>query len=125
VTRVLPVDEWPKVAHLDVATWLPYVAPEDARIIVVEDGDRIVGAWGVFRVVHCEGIWIDPAYRRSVVHASLIDAATAAAAQWAPWAFTGAATAAIGRLIRRYLHGQRVPMETYAFGVKGASCLQR
>jgi GNAT superfamily N-acetyltransferase len=115
VTRVLPQAEWSRVAHLDVSMWLPYVAPEDVRIVVLEDGDRIVGCWGAFRVVHLEGVWVDPAYRRQP-HAvqALKDAAIEVASRWAPWAITGAATAAVRRLITRHLGGVPMPMESFA-----------
>lgn len=120
MTRVLHPSEWPKVAHLDVAQWLPYVAPEDAQIVVVEDGERIVGVWGVFRVVHLEGVWVDPAYRRSPrVVDGLKSAALAVAARLAPWALTGSANAAVRRLITKHLGGAQIPMETFAIPTRG------
>jgi hypothetical protein len=97
---------------------LAYVKAEDAQIAVIEDAGRIVGAWGVFRVTHLEGVWIDPAYRlrpRAVL--ALKRAALQAAAQWAPWAWTGAATDAVRRLILK-LGGQPVPMESYIVPVE-------
>ncbi len=120
MTRVLPAAEWSKIAHLDVATWLQYVAPNDVQIVVAEDGDRVVGVWGVFRVVHLEGVWVDPAYRRSPrVVEGLKTAALEIARRWAPWALTGSANSAVRRLITRHLRGARIPMETYAIPTEG------
>lgn len=126
-TRVLPPSEYGRLDGLDVAEFLPLAADEDRRVVVVEDGERIVGVWGVFRCVHLEGVWIAPEYRaRPRVVASLLHATLDVAKEWAPWAFTGAASDPIRRLIEK-LGGQRVPMDLYAIPVReGAStCLPR
>lgn len=94
------------------------MTPENARVAVIEDGGEIVGVWGVFRIVHLEGVWIDERYRhqpRAVL--ALKRATMAAAAEWSTWAWTGAATDAVRKLIRK-LGGIPVLMEPYLLPVK-------
>jgi ribosomal protein S18 acetylase RimI-like enzyme len=120
-TRVLPRAEYDRIAHLDVAGFLPYVAGDDVQIVVVEQDERIVGAWSVLRVVHFEGVWIDPAYRGRVgVARRLLTATMRAAQQWSSrFAFTGAATDDVRRLITKHLRGVHIPMDTYAVPISG------
>jgi hypothetical protein len=127
-TRVLAPSDYGRLDGLDVAEFLPLVKAQDAQIVIAEAGERIVGVWGVFRVVHLEGVWIAPEYRRHPrVVSALLHATFDAAQRWAPWAFTGAATDPVRRLIRK-LGGKQVPMDTYAIPLvtKGAqSCRQK
>lgn len=62
-TRLLPADEWPKLAGtlLDPA-WRAF-DPVQARVLVVEEGSRIVGCAALFPAWHAEGAWIAPEYR--------------------------------------------------------------
>lgn len=60
--RDLPREEWPRLAGTELESIWP-VLPEDARIVSVEDGDRIVGCWGAFWQLHAEGVWIAPDHR--------------------------------------------------------------
>lgn len=114
-TRTLPCEEWPKLAESGMLEALRFMRPEDAQVIVVEDGGRIVGAWSVLRVTHLEGVWIAPAYRKGAsVAKRLLTSTLHAARQWAsPWAFTGAQTPEVAALLTDHLGAVRVPMETY------------
>lgn len=62
-TRVLPPDEWHRLAHTEVgALW--ETLPSTAQAIVVEDETgAIVGCWLVLPVVHVECLWIAEAHR--------------------------------------------------------------
>lgn len=64
LARLLPPEEWPRLAGTELETVWPHLDPEQGRIIVVEDADRIVGCWALFPVWHVEGVYIDPAYRK-------------------------------------------------------------
>lgn len=114
-TRILPPEEWVRLAETDIPSILPYTRAEDVQIVVVEDKDRIVGAWAVLRVVHLEGVWIAPEYRkRGTVAARLLAATMKVARQWAGrWAMTAAETDDIRRLIEKHLGGVRVPGDIY------------
>ena len=64
-TRELPRDEWPRLK--EAQTELASIAarlPAQSRILVVEDDGVIVGAWGLFSILHAEGIWIAPSHRK-------------------------------------------------------------
>lgn len=61
-TRVLPREEYDRLAGTELETVAPHL-PESARVIVVEQGDAIVGCWAVFPVTHVEGLWIAPSHR--------------------------------------------------------------
>jgi ribosomal protein S18 acetylase RimI-like enzyme len=61
-TRILPREEWARLAGTELETVYP-VLPDGAVVVVVEDGDQIVACWALFPIVHVEGVWIDPDYR--------------------------------------------------------------
>lgn len=62
-SRWLMPDEWPKVAHTELGPALALLNPALTRILVVEDGDEIVGCWALMPMMHAEGLWIAPAHR--------------------------------------------------------------
>jgi len=39
------------------------ILPEDAEVLVVEDGGEIVGCWSVYSLQHVECVWVAPAHR--------------------------------------------------------------
>lgn len=65
-SRVLPVDEWSKLAGTEAETLWPTLDAEHAQILVVEDGEKIVGCWTLMMVPHVECLWIDPSERARV-----------------------------------------------------------
>lgn len=65
-SRVLPEDEWPRLAGTELETVWPHLDPSSACIRVVEDGGRIVGHAVLFSAWHLESAWIAPEYRRGV-----------------------------------------------------------
>ncbi len=64
--RLLPPDEWPKLAGTELETVWPVLDREKARVMVVEDGGQIVACWSMFPVFHVEGVWLHPDYRGHV-----------------------------------------------------------
>ena len=63
-TRLLPSDEWAKLAITEVGpvwSWLP----PNARVVVVEDEEQqLMGCHVLLPVWHLEGLWIAPDHRR-------------------------------------------------------------
>src|SRR3970282_1303990 len=47
--RILPAAEWDRIADRDLAALVPLLPPEDVQIVVVEQGDRLVGCCGAQR----------------------------------------------------------------------------
>lgn len=64
-TRILPREEWPRLAHLDIGPALARADDQAVTVMVVEDGDGIiVGAWTLLLIAHVEGLWIAPDHRK-------------------------------------------------------------
>lgn len=118
-TRILDATEWARVPT-DLQAVLPHVVPSDAQVLVVEDEGRIVASWAVLRVVHLEGLWIDPAYRGRVsVARQLYTATVEAARRWTSgWAMTGADSDAVRGLLET-AGAQRLTMDTYVLPLRG------
>ncbi len=62
-TRILPEDEWGKLAGTEAEQLYPLLQPTRTAIVVVEDGDQIVGCHVLMWVLHCECLWIHPDHR--------------------------------------------------------------
>ena len=66
-TRILPPDEWHRLAGLDAGTLVNDVLPADNRddieVLVVEREGAIVACWVLMRVLHAECVYIAPAQR--------------------------------------------------------------
>jgi len=115
-SRVLPVEEWPRLAQTPLASVWALLKPEDTQVLVVEQAGAIIGVWLAVRLVHAEGVWIAPAHRGSVgVVRRLLSGMRAAAARWGVGVvWTGAAEgdAMVEGLITR-LGGTVVPFTSY------------
>ncbi len=59
-TRVLPREEWPKLAHTELGG---QALPDATLVLVVEEADAIIGCWAILPIHHAEGLWIAPAHR--------------------------------------------------------------
>jgi hypothetical protein len=107
----------------DIASALPYHRPEDVNVIVVEDEGRIVAQWAVLRVVQLEGVWIDPAYRKTTVAGRLLKATMTVARSFAPYmAFTGSTSDDVTDLLTDHLGAVRLPMEPYVIPLGAIPC---
>lgn len=62
-TRVLPPDEWPRLAGTDLETVWPNLDPQQACVVVVEHEHQIVACVSVLRQIVLECLWVAPAYR--------------------------------------------------------------
>jgi ribosomal protein S18 acetylase RimI-like enzyme len=120
-TRLLPVAEWAKLAATEFRH-LPYVTGDELAVVVVEDGDRIVGCWGLMPMLHLEGLWIDPAYRGRPSVAKRLLAATWAAvkARGVRWVMTAADSDGVRRLLERHLAARKLPTDSYVIAMEGA-----
>ena len=117
-TRVLPVEEWPRLAGTELETIWPIVDPRLAHMLVVEDGPEVVGCWALLTLAHVEGLWIAPAHRhRGRVFARLIAGMRALARAEG---FRAVGTAADTDTVRALLvkaGAHRVPGESYVLQV--------
>lgn len=101
-TRILPREEWHRLAGTELETVIPYL-PASASVIVVEDGDQIVGCWSVFEQTHVEGVWIAPEYRGrgSVARRLIATMVETARARGAQTVWTAAVTPDVADLALR------------------------
>jgi N-acetylglutamate synthase-like GNAT family acetyltransferase len=64
-SRVLPREEWDRLAGTELAAVLAAAQHANAEMIVliVEDGEQVVGCWALLQCWHAEGLWVAPAHR--------------------------------------------------------------
>lgn len=62
-TRILPIDEWPKLSGTEAGLITHALDPERSHVLVVEQNEEIVGCWVLMNVLHAECLWIAPAHR--------------------------------------------------------------
>ena len=62
-TRILPVEEWPRLdGTLLDPSWRTF-EPENVRVVVIEHEGRIVGCTAFLKVWHVEGTWVAVEHR--------------------------------------------------------------
>lgn len=118
--RSLPPVEWGRLAHTDLGQSLAYVLPEKTDVLVVEEGDEIIGCWAVLTIPHAEGVWIHPDYRGKTSVARKLWTAMRQTVERMGFTRvqTGACDPVIARLLER--HGARkILMDSYILPVKG------
>ena len=118
--RVLPPEEWDRLddPRLPVP-FVPYVNPENAEVVVVEQDGRIVAMMTVFKATHIEGPWIDPEARGLGVTRSLLRRATELAREdGSRWVYAGAADDRMRGILGR-LKAVQIPMDTYVMPLGG------
>ena len=111
-TRILPPDEWSKLEGTELEQAYPFLDPKESFVLVVEDGDRIVGTWAALRQVHLEGVWVHPDHRgRGAVATHLLRAMGNAVAEkfGVEVAWTAAANEDVANLITKHLKGIELP----------------
>lgn len=62
-SRVLPPAEWPRLAGTEAEGFVAHLT-DAARVVVVEHDGAIVGCHVLQPVLHAEGLWIHPEYRK-------------------------------------------------------------
>lgn len=72
-SRVLPKDEWSRLDGDRIPLLFPYLTPDQADIIVVEDANEtILGGITVSRPTHLEGLWLDSGGRNAGARRALL-----------------------------------------------------
>jgi Acetyltransferase (GNAT) family len=64
-SRVLPREEWDRLAGTELESVLDAALAADAEmlVLIVEDGEQIIGCWALLQCWHAEGLWVAPAHR--------------------------------------------------------------
>lgn len=121
IARVLPKDEWGRMKDPDLPVLLPFLDPEEVRIVVIEEAGEIVASVAVMRITHYEGLWIDPKHGLGVMRA-LRRKAAATAETWANgWVMAGAADDRMRDVLGR-MGAAPIPLETFMLNLGGESC---
>lgn len=63
-SRILPREEWAKLAGTEAEPLIAHFDPARTSILVVEHDGAIVGTWTLMEVLHAECLWIAPAHRK-------------------------------------------------------------
>ena len=66
-TRLLPPEEWHKLAGTEPGKIIHVINKESSNIMVVEKDDTIVGSWSLIPYYHAECVWIREDFRNSAV----------------------------------------------------------
>lgn len=117
-TRILPAEEWHRLLGTELDEFVPLLDPTYTQIVVVEHDGEIVASWAATRLVHLEGIWISPAYRKSpsVGRRLLLAARQAVRSMGATWALTGCASEDVRAMLDK-VGARRLPMDAYVMPV--------
>lgn len=117
---MLPPSEWPRLAGTEAETVWPLLTPERTSVVVVEQGDQVVGCHVLVWVLHCECVWIHPAHRGKGSVARRLWAAVERTARdvWrSRTVLTTVTTESVRRLVA-HLGGVPVPGDQYVITVK-------
>ncbi len=119
-TRILPVEEWSRLAHTEACDVHPFLDPDRSSVVVVEQDGAIVGCHILINVVHAECLWIDPAFRGKTSVARRLWAAVQAQAR--ELGARTIATAACDDQVRELLAhvgATKLPGDHYVIPVQG------
>lgn len=119
--RILPPEEWPRLAGTEAAHLWPRLDPENAQVLVVEEDGEIVATWTLLRVVHAECIWVKPSHRGvfGVVKRLLAGMRDIAAGWGAERVVTGSVSPEVTDLIARF-GGFPMPCESFVLPIEKA-----
>lgn len=120
-TRILPRDEWPKLAGTEAETVWPHFG-DSTRVVVVEADGQIVGCHVLVPVLHVECLWVHPDHRRKAGVARRLWTAVQREAReffGARWVQTGAASDEVRQLLA-HVGGVKVECDHYMVPVGGA-----
>lgn len=117
--RVLPPEEWPRLAGTEAEKLWPRLDPENTQVVVVEKDGRIVAAWTLLRIVHAECIWVAPDQRGEfgVVKRLLAGMKDAASLWGADRVVTGSVSPEVTDLIMRF-GGYPMPCESFVLPIE-------
>lgn len=113
--RVLPRDEYQRLTGTELES-VASTLPEGCQVLVVEDGDVIVGCWALMSVLHVEGAWVSPSHRASASRHLLHGMADLVADAGGATVLTGSASPRVARLLRG-LGATKLEFDTYVLSL--------
>lgn len=118
-TRILPPEEWPRLAGTEAESVWPHVKPDTARVLVVEDDGQIVATLMLLTVLHAECLWVKSSHRRSAGFALMRGMRSEAADLGASHVVGASRTPAVSKLIR-HVGGKPIPAEFFVVPMEEA-----
>lgn len=117
--RVLPREEWHRLSITGAPVICSTLRPEDAEVIVIEEGDKIIATMEAFRATHFDGLWIDPEYRGNAgVGRRLIKAGIESVGKWATdWVWGASGSEHMDDVLER-LGGIKTPVTSYVVPIQ-------
>jgi ribosomal protein S18 acetylase RimI-like enzyme len=118
MTRILPHDEWQRIAWTEAAPAWASLDPARNTVIVTEDDGVIVGCVVLMQTLHAEFLWIAPEHRgRTAVARRLLSRLVTEAKAWGARTVLGSAMSfqmqdILGRL------GRQLPGEHYVMNLQ-------
>lgn len=119
VARLLPPEEWDKLAGTELGGQTDRLSPDASAIIVVElggPGGPIVACWAAMNIVHVEGVWVAPGSHAGVVRALLEQMSSYLTTCGVREVLTQATEPGVADIIDR-LGGHKVPGETWVIPI--------
>lgn len=118
IARVLPRNEWPRLRNAGVPYFDHWLLPDQAEVVVVEDGPRIVARMYVMRLPHYEGAWVDPEYRGNLgVTRALLRESANQAKRWSHGVVLGGVVDDHMRDVMKRLGAERLDADFYVLPV--------
>lgn len=65
-SRILPPEEWDRLAGTELAAIVAAARRQRHRLVVLvveDDAGTIIGCWSLFQTWHAEGLWVAPSHR--------------------------------------------------------------
>jgi N-acetylglutamate synthase-like GNAT family acetyltransferase len=118
-TRILPPDEWHRLANTEVEHVWPLLNPEQSQILAIEQDGEIVGTLVMVTFVHAECLWIHPDHRKGFgVMRRLLDGMwDTAKVLGARRLWSGSLSETTTHILHR-LGGQEIPGRSFVFPVR-------
>lgn len=117
-SRLLPVEEWPRLDGTEAAEIWRHLDPARTHVLAVEQDGAIVGTWVLMNVLHAECLWIAPEYRgkTSVARRLWTAMQRTARALGVPAVATAALTDDVRQLLE-HVGATKVPGDHYAMRI--------
>lgn len=118
ITRVLPIEEWPRLKGTEAERLWPMLDPTRSQVLVVEDAGRILGCWVLMWQMHAECVWVAEDQRKgTAVQRRLWEAMQEQAEKAQAGAvITGAISDDVRSLLEK--HGaKKIPGDAYAIPI--------
>jgi N-acetylglutamate synthase-like GNAT family acetyltransferase len=112
-TRILPQDEWIRLAGTEAADVWPHLDPMRSHVVVVEEAGEIIACHVLMQVLHAECLWVHPDHRRPDVSRLLWAAVQEKARLLGAKSLATAATTERVKRLLAYVGGKKLDGEHY------------